>query len=109
MWFDWSIGNAVLGFIVGCLKLYGADVEEGVFDVKHMVIYAVLAILGNIFAFGVVTPLFTTLFFGGELDITIAQGWIAAVSNATVLIVAGIPILKALAARNARGKNLAKE
>ncbi|MGI6607756.1 MAG: ECF-type riboflavin transporter substrate-binding protein [Erysipelotrichaceae bacterium] len=109
LWFDWSIGNAVLGFIVGCLKLYGADIEEGVFDVKHMVIYAVLAVLGNILAFGVVTPIFTKLFFGGELSITITQGWFAVVSNATVLIVAGIPILKALAARNARGKNLTKE
>ncbi|HPX31909.1 MAG TPA: ECF-type riboflavin transporter substrate-binding protein [Erysipelotrichaceae bacterium] len=108
-WFDWSIGNALLGFIVGSLKLYGANIDEGVFDVKHMVIYAILAVLGNVLAFGFVTPIFTKLIFGGELEISIAQGWVAAVSNSTVLLVAGIPILKALAARNARGTNLTKE
>ena len=99
----------MLGFIVGSLKLYGANIDEGVFDVKHMVIYAILAVLGNVLAFGFVTPIFTKLIFGGELEISIAQGWVAAVSNSTVLLVAGIPILKALAARNARGTNLTKE
>ncbi len=108
-WFDWSIGNAVLGFIVGSLKLYGANIDEGVFDVKHIIIYAVTVVVGSIFAFGIITPIFTKIIFGGELKISIAQGWVASVSNIIVLLVAGIPILKALAARNARGTNLTKE
>ena len=54
-WFDWSIGNAVLGFIVGSLKLYGANIDEGVFDVKHIIIYAVTVVVGSIFAFGIIT------------------------------------------------------
>ncbi len=50
-WFDWSIGNAVLGFFVGLLPLYGARIEDGVFQVKHAIIYTILCIIGNALAF----------------------------------------------------------
>lgn len=109
MWFDWSVGNAVLGFIVGCLKLYGADIENGKFDVKHMIIYAICCIVGNALAFGVITPIMTTLFYQSDLEITFIQSLVGGASNVLVLVVAGIPILKALAARNAKATNLTKE
>ena len=108
-WFDWSIGNAVAGFIVGLLPLYGARVKEGVFTAKHAIIYAVLAILGTALAFGVVTPLFTLLFFGGELTITYLQAQAAVISDSSVLIVVGIPLLFALARRYKKQVNLTKE
>ena len=109
MWFDWSVGNAVLGFIVGCLKLYGADIENGVFGVKHMIIYVICAIVGNAIAFGVITPIMTTIFYQSDLEITFIQSLTGGASNVLVLVVAGIPILKALAARNAKSSNLTKE
>jgi energy-coupling factor transport system substrate-specific component len=108
-WFDWSIGNLVLGLFVGLLPVYGAKINEGVFTVKHAVIYSVLCILGNIIGFGLVTPVLTTVFYSSELTITWIQAWSAIVSNATVLIVVGVPVLFALAKRNARGTNLTKE
>lgn len=109
MWFDWSIGNAVLGLFVGALPLYGAKIEEGIFNVKHMVIYIIMCIVGNALAFGVVTPIFSTLIYGSELTITLMQSLAGSVSNCAVLIVVGIPLLKILAARNARKSNLTKE
>ena len=108
-WFDWSIGNLVLGLCVGLLPVYGAKINEGIFTVKHAVIYAVLCVLGNIIGFGVVTPVLTYVFYSSELTITWIQAWSAIVSNASVLIVVGIPVLFALAKRNARGTNLTKE
>ena len=108
-WFDWSIGNLVLGLFVGLLPVYGAKINEGVFTVKHAVIYSVLCILGNIIGFGLVTPVLTTVFYSSELTITWIQAWSAIVSNATVLIVVGVPVLFALAKRKARGTNLTKE
>lgn len=108
-WFDWSIGNGVLGFLVGLLPVYGAKIEEGVFEVKHAIIFGVIAVLANAFAFGVVTPFFTVLFYGGELTITFLQSLFGGVSNVAVLIFAGIPLLFVLARRNASTKNLAKE
>ncbi len=108
-WFDWSIGNAVLGLIVGSLKLYGANIEEGVFTPKQMVIYVICCVVGNALAFGVVTPIMTTLFYGGELEITFIQSLAGGISNTAVLVIIGIPLLKAMAVRNARGTNLSKE
>lgn len=108
-WFDWSIGNGVLGFFVGLLPLYGADINKGIFTVKHAIIFAVTAVLGNALAFGVVTPLFTLLFFGGELNITFLQSLTGGASNVLVLTVLGIPLLFALAKRNASSQNLVKE
>ncbi len=108
-WFDWSLGNALLALIVGSLKLYGADINNGVFTPKQMVIYAVLCVVGNALAFGVVTPILTALLYQGELNITFIQSLSGGISNTAVLVLAGIPILKALAARNARGTNLSKE
>ena len=109
LWFDWSVGNAVLGLFVGALPLYGAKIEDGIFTVKQMIIYTILCIIGNALAFGVVTPILTAVFYGGELTITFLQSLTGGISNCAVLIIIGIPLLKAMAARNARKSNLTKE
>ena len=108
-WFDWSLGNLVLGLFVGALPLYGARINDGVFKIKHAIIYAILVVLGNALAFGVVTPVLTVAFYSSELTITWIQAWSAIVSNGLVQIVLGIPVLFALAKRNARGTNLTRE
>ena len=109
LWFDWSVGNAVLGLFVGALPLYGAKIEDGIFTAKQMIIYTILCIIGNALAFGVVTPILTAVFYGGELAITLMQSLVGGVSNCAVLIIIGIPLLKLMAARNARNSNLTKE
>ena len=108
-WFDWSLGNLVLGLFVGALPLYGARINDGVFKIKHAVIYTILVLLGNALAFGIVTPVLTVAFYSSELTITWIQAWSAIVSNGLVQIVLGIPVLFALAKRNARGTNLTRE
>lgn len=105
-WFDWSIGNGVLGFIVGLLPIYGARINDGIFKVKHAVIYAILCVLGNALAFGIITPLLTTAFYGGELEVTFVQALAGGIGNTAILIILGIPIIFALAKRNARSNNL---
>ncbi len=105
-WFDWSIGNGVLGFLVGLLPLYGARINDGIFKVKHAVIYSIICILGNALAFGVITPLLTTAFYGGELEVTFVQALAGGIGNTAILIILGIPIIIALAKRNARSNNL---
>ncbi len=108
-WFDWSIGNAVLGFFVGLLPVYGARIDEGIFNVKHAVIFAIIAVLANALAFGVITPIFTVLFYGGELTITFMQSLTGGASNVLVLTLLGIPLLFLLAKRYGGSKNLTKE
>lgn len=109
LWFDWSFGNAVAGFFMGLLPLYGAKIEDGVFTVKHAIIYAVVTVVGVGVGFGLVTPVLTYLFYSSELTVTWIQAWAAIVSDASVAIIVGVPVLFALAKRNARGTNLSKE
>jgi len=108
-WFDWSLGNFVAGFFAGLVGLFGADVDNGVFEVKHAICYAVLCIVGCAVGFGLVTPVLTYLWYSSELTITWIQAQAAIISDASVLIVVGLPVLFALAKRNARGSNLSKE
>ncbi|MCF0108964.1 MAG: ECF-type riboflavin transporter substrate-binding protein [Erysipelotrichaceae bacterium] len=109
MWFDWSIGNAVMGFLVGTLPLYGARVTEGIFTVKHAVIYVLVCIFANCFAFGIVTPIFTTLFYQSDLNVTFIQAGMASLGNILVLTVVGLPVLFLLAKRYASRSNLSKD
>ncbi len=108
-WWDWSAGNAIIGLLIGLLPLYGANIEKGIFKIKHAVIYVVIAVLGNALAFGLITPVLTKLFYGGELTVTYIQAQAAVIANATVLVVVGLPVLFAWAARNASAQNLTKK
>lgn len=109
MWFDWSIGNAVMAFCVGLLPIYGAKIKEGIFTVKHAIIYAVCCIVGNMVAFGVITPIFSTIIYGSDLNVTFLQAAAANISNILVLLVVGIPILIVLADRYKARTNLKED
>lgn len=108
-WFDWSIGNGVLGLFIGALPLYGARIDEGIFKVQHAIVYTLVAIAGNAIAFGLVTPLFTALMYGSDLEITFLQSFAAGISNTIVLVVVGIPLLILLSRRFAKRTNLTEE
>jgi len=108
-WFDWSIGNGILGLFIGALPLYGAKIAEGIFGVKHAVIYALCCIVGNAVAFGIVTPLMTSLFYAADLEITFIQAFVSGISNTIVLVVVGIPVLFLLANRYKKRSNLKEE
>lgn len=109
MWFDWSIGNAVMAFCVGLLPVYGARIKEGIFTVKQAIIYAVCCILGNVIAFGIVTPIFSYLLYASDLNVTFLQAFAATLGNSAVLIIIGIPILILLAKRYKARSNLAQD
>ncbi len=108
-YFDWSVGNGVLGFCIGLLPLYGARIKEGIFTTKQAIIYAVVAVLSNFIAFGLITPIMTSIFYRTDLEIASLQGLAVCVSNSIVLIAIGIPLLFLLARRSAKRNNLTEE
>jgi energy-coupling factor transport system substrate-specific component len=108
-WFDWSIGNGLLGLFIGALPLYGARIRDGVFTVRHAIIYAVTAVVGNAVAFGLATPLLTTIIYASDLEITFLQTFAAGISNTIVLVVIGIPVLVLLSRRFKKRSNLSVE
>lgn len=108
-WFDWSLGNFVAGYFAGLFGAFGASIEDGEFSIKDAIIYVVCCVVGCGVGFGLVTPVLTYLWYSSELTITWVQATAAIISDASVLIVVGLPLLFALAKRNKRGTNLSKE
>ena len=108
-WFDWSVGNGVLGLFVGALPLYGARIDEGIFTVKHAIIYAICCVVGNAVAFGVVTPIMTSIFYAADLEITFIQALASGIANIAILIIVGIPLLFLFASRYKKRSNLKEE
>lgn len=105
----WSIANAVAALFIGALPLYGAYVTDGVFDVKHMVIYIICVLIGNALAFGVVAQALTVVFEGGDMNVSLLQGLYASVGNILIEVVIGIPVIKLLASRYKSRTNLSEE
>ena len=105
----WSIANAVAGLFVGALPLYGAYITDGKFEIKHMIWYLVCLIVGNALAFGLVAQVFTVIFEGGDLNVSLIQGLYASVGNILIEAVVGIPAIKLLANRYASRSNLTEE
>jgi energy-coupling factor transport system substrate-specific component len=106
LWFDWSVGNGIMGFFVGLLPVYGAYITDGIFKVKHAIIYAVTSVLGILVGIVGVTPLLTMWLYGGDLATTYAQAFVALAANSVVLVVIGIPLLILMAKRYAARTNL---
>ncbi|MBQ6451243.1 MAG: ECF-type riboflavin transporter substrate-binding protein [Solobacterium sp.] len=105
----WSIANAVAALFIGALPLYGAYITEGVFDVKHMVIYIICVLVGNALAFGVVAQVLTVVFEGGDMNVSLLQGLYASIGNILVEGVIGILVIKLLANRYKSRTNLSEE
>jgi len=108
-WFDWSIGNGILGLFIGALPLYGARIDEGIFKPLHAIIYAVCCVVGNAFAFGVITPVLTAIFYAADLQITFIQAFAGGIANTAVLVIIGIPLLFLFASRYKKRSNLQEE
>ncbi|MDO4198165.1 MAG: ECF-type riboflavin transporter substrate-binding protein [Erysipelotrichaceae bacterium] len=105
----WAIANFVAGLFVGALPLYGARVTEGKFDVKHMIWYAICVVVGNAIAFGVIAQVFTVIFEGGDMNVSLIQGVYASVGNILIELVIGLPVIYMLAKRYAGRSNLTEE
>ena len=66
-------------------------------------------IVGNALAFGLVAQVFTVIFEGGDLNVSLIQGLYASVGNILIEAVVGIPVIKLLANRYASRSNLTEE
>ncbi len=108
-WFDWTIADFFYGFIIGLLPIYGAKISEGIFTKKQIITFAILALLGPLFSYVIITPIFTTIWYQGEVEINRIQGLIAGLTNGLMSVILGIPILKLMASRNLKKMNLTED
>lgn len=109
MWFDWSIGNGFVGLFAGMLPFYGANIQDGIFKVKHAIIYAVVVVAGNFVSLVGLTPLLTRVLYGGDMNVTYLQAFVAWGGNSFTMVVVGIPLLLIMARRYRARANLSMD
>ena len=56
-----------------------------------------------------IAPIFTMMWYEGELAIGMLQGLIAGLKDGVMSVVLGIPVLKVMANRNLKKMNLSEE
>ena len=101
--FDYAVGFGVLGLFVGALPMYGARVDKGVFTLGHAVVYVLFCVVGQIVAFGLLTPFLTSTFYYYRFwGYNVFESFIENIDQISVLVVLGAPLLYVIAKINKR-------
>lgn len=108
-WFDWTIGWLIVGFLFGLLPIYGVKIKEGIMNKRQIFIFIAISIIAPLLSYIGVVPFFTKMWYQGELEIGMIQGFIAAVQNTVVVIIVGIPVLNIMAKRYKLKTDLSEE
>lgn len=106
VWWSWVFLSAVLGGVIGLIYLdKDFSIKEGEISKSHIVKMVILAIIGLILA-SVCAFIGDVFFYGEPANKVWIQIIIASISNATVLIVLGIPSIVLLAKNNQKHTGL---
>lgn len=91
-YFSWIIASAVFGLIIG-FAAKKIDVSEGEFNKKHIIIFNVYQVIGNIVAWFVVAPALDIIIYAEPANKVFVQGALAGVSNMIAVGVLGTILL----------------
>lgn len=107
-WWSWVIASTVVGIIVGIFsKKLG--INEGNFDKKAMVQFAIANVIAHVAAWIVVAPVLDILMYAEPVNKVFAQGATAAVINTLASVVVGALLIVAYTKTIAKKGSLDKE
>ncbi len=106
-WWSWVIASGVAGFIYG-FAFKRTKVEEGIFDLKDIIIFNAIQFIGNLIAWLIVAPILDIVIYAEAADLAFLQGLIAASMNIISVAVIGTLILIAYAATRTKSGSLRK-
>ncbi len=107
-WWSWVIASGVASFIFG-FAYKRTSVEEGEFNMKSIITFNVIQILGNAIAWLIVAPVLDIAIYSEPANLVFAQGAIAAVMNSISAGVLGTLLLIAYSATKAKKGSLSKK
>lgn len=107
-WWSWVIASTVVGIIVGIFsKKLG--INEGNFDKKAMVQFAIANVIAHVAAWIVVAPVLDILMYAEPVNKVFAQGATAAVINTLASVVVGALLIVAYTKTIAKKGSLDQE
>ncbi len=107
-WWSWVIASGVASFIFG-FAYKRTSVEEGEFNLKSIITFNVIQVIGNFVAWIIVAPLLDILIYSEPANLVFTQGAFAAVSNSLSAGIIGTLLLIAYAATRSKKGSLTKE
>ena len=107
-WWSWIIASGVCCFIIGMVypKLH---VEDGVLTWKDILVYNIIQIIANAFAWFLVAPVLDILIYSEPVALSFTQGLVAGVGNIVSAGVIGSLLLFLYSKTRAKKGSLTKE
>lgn len=107
-WWSWVIASTVVGVVVGLLSKK-IKLNEGEFDKKEIITFAIANIVANVIAWIVIAPVLDILIYAEPANKVFAQGAMAAVVNSLTAVVVGALLAVAYSKTIAKKGSLDKE
>ena len=89
VWWGWVTGSAAVGLVIG-LIMRKVDINQGAFDTKKMLRFAVASFIANLIAWEIIAPGLDVLIYHEDFVVTIVQGILSSVCNIITTIVVGL-------------------
>ncbi len=106
VWLTWVLGSGLVGLLMGFFPILTKNaLKYGNFNLAQIITFTFLALLGNVFGYGV-SAFLDTLLYAEPFTKVFLQLCIIAAGNALLVSVVGYFILHAVAERNRQCQNL---
>lgn len=106
VWWTWALGSGLVGVMIGLFPIITKKkVEDGVFEVKEIVLFIGLSFVANFIGY-LISAILDYLFMSEPLSKVITQQLITAFTNTVCIGVIGTALMFLLASRYKAGQNL---
>jgi len=108
VWITWVLGSGIVGLIIGLFPiLTKRRLEQGQLPAKDIVLFCMLALVGNIIGYGC-SAFLDAILYAEPFTKVFTQLTIIASGNAVLISVVGFFILKSVAKRKQQSQNLSE-
>lgn len=109
VWLTWVLGSGIVGIVIGLFPMLTKErLEKGDFPVKDIIIFVLLALVGNFVGYSI-SAFLDFLIYAEPASKVIAQQLIIASTNTVMIGIIGSIVLVILAKRNRQSSNLSEE
>lgn len=106
VWWTWALGSGLVGIMIGLFPIITKKkVEDGVFEVKEIVLFIALSFVANFIGY-LISAILDYFFMSEPLSKVITQQLITAFSNTVCIGVIGTALMFLIASRYKAGQNL---
>ncbi|MBM7636854.1 ECF-type riboflavin transporter substrate-binding protein [Streptococcus saliviloxodontae] len=105
---SWVLASGILGLVIGLFRSK-YDVTKGIFSVGQIIWFNLVQVVSIIVAYGVITPIGDKLQYNQAWSYLYAQGFVAGISNALTIAIAGTALMLAYAKSRTQAGSLSKD